>query len=309
MPATPNSINGTLDVEGASLAYFVEGSGVAVMVIGSASYYPRTFSDRFRMSFRVAYADLRHFACSDESVNADKIGLDTYMNDIERVREAIEFERFVLIGHSHHGNLALEYAKQHPERVSHLVLIGTPPCNVQQTIEGAERYWVQASEARKATLERNRASLASEKRDALKEEDAFIAHYVADGPKYWYDAAYGAGPLWEGVPVNMEALSAFKGFFVDYEFSWGPAHLNIPVLVVMGKHDYVVPHTLWDKASLNLHNVTYRLLAKSGHTPQLEASEVFDQIFLEWLEQESGATRKAGHSYTSARSAKPQRIR
>ncbi len=296
MAVALDSLNGTVRVEGGSLAYFVEGSGAAVMVIGSAVYYPRTFSAKFKTSFRVAYTDLRHFA-NDDSVNAEKIGLDTYINDIERVRETIGFERFVLIGHSHHGNLALEYAKKHPEKVSHLVLIGTPPCNVQQTIEEAGRYWDQASEARKAALEGNRASLAPEMRASLEPEDAFIAQYVADGPKYWYDAAYDAGPLWQGVPLNMEALSAFKGLFVNYEFSWEPAHFSSPVLVVMGKHDYAVPHTLWDKALLSLHNVTYRLLDKSGHTPQLEASAIFDQILLEWLEQESSASRTAGHSY------------
>ncbi len=291
MAVALNSLNGAVNVGGASLTYFVEGSGAAVMVIGSALYYPRTFSVKFKTSVRVAFADLRHFASSDESVNPGKIGLNTYMDDIERVREAIGFERFVLVGHSHHGNLALEYAKQHPERVSHLVLIGTPPCNVQQTIAEAERYWNQASEARKVTLERNRALLESDKHAYVRPEDAFVAQYVADGPKYWYDAAYDAGPLWQGVPLNMESLSAFKGFFVNYEFSWEPAHFNAPVLVVMGKHDYAVPHTLWHKVPLSLRNVTYRLLDKSGHTPQLEASEIFDQIFLEWLEQESGATR------------------
>lgn len=131
----------------------------------------------------------------------------------------------------------------------------------------------------------------------LTPEDVFIAQYVADGPKYWYDATYDAGPLWQGVPLNMEALSAFKGFFVNYEFSWESAHFNVPVLVVMGKHDYAVPHTLWDKSLLNRHNVTYRLLDKSGHTPQLEASETFDHIFLKWLKQESGATQRIGHSH------------
>lgn len=281
-----DSLNGNVHIDGASLAYLVEGSGPALMVIGSAVYYPRTFSPRFKASYRVGYADLRHFASSEESFNAEKIELDMYMDDIERVRRAIAFERFVLIGHSHHGNLALEYAKQYPERVSHLVLIGTPPCNVQKTMECAERYWQQAPEARKATLERNRASLASVKRAVQAPEDAFVAQYVADGPKYWYDAAYDAGPLWQGVPLNMEALAAFKGFFVNYEFSLDPAYLDAPVLVVMGKHDYAVPHTLWDKALMNLPNVTYRLLEKSGHTPQLESSAEFDQIFLEWLKQE-----------------------
>lgn len=38
MAETLNSITGTVSVEGASLTYLVEGSGAAVMVIGSAVY-------------------------------------------------------------------------------------------------------------------------------------------------------------------------------------------------------------------------------------------------------------------------------
>lgn len=97
------------------------------MVIGSTIYYPRTFSSRFKASSRVAYVDLRHFAASDDSFRADRMKLGAYLDDIECVREAVGFHRFVLIGHSHHGNVALKYAKQHPEKVPHLVLIGTPP--------------------------------------------------------------------------------------------------------------------------------------------------------------------------------------
>lgn len=277
---------GKIDNAGTTLAYQIEGSGAPVMVIGSSVYYPRTFSENFRRSYRLAYADLRHFAETSQSAGTPDITLGTYLDDIECIRRAVDFERFVLVGHSHHGNLALEYAKQHPERVSHLVLIGTPPCNVQKTIEGGERYWDTASNERKAKLDKNRASLTSEKGAFLEPEDAFVAQYVADGPRYWYDSDYDASSLWHGVPLNMEALSAFKGFFVSYEFSWEPVRFNAPVLVVMGKYDYAVPHTLWDKALLNPQNVTYRLLDKSGHTPQLEVPEEFDQVLSEWLEQE-----------------------
>lgn len=124
------SQSGSVDVEGATLHFALEGHGTPVLVIGSAIYYPRTFSQQLRRSCRLAFVDLRHFAETEESVSLDSIGLDTYADDIEKLRTAVEFERFVLIGHSHHGNLALEYAKRHPDKVSHLVLIGTPPCNV-----------------------------------------------------------------------------------------------------------------------------------------------------------------------------------
>jgi len=284
-----NSLFGNISVEGANLAYLVEGSGTPVMVIGSSAYYPKTFSSNFKGSYRLAYADMRHFSVTNESFSSDKITLRTYLNDIERVREAIEFDRFVLIGHSHHGNLALEYAKQFPERVSHLVLIGTPPCNVQQTIAEGERYWdQQASKSRKAALERNSTLLASSSHASIGTADAFVRQYAADGPKYWYNPIFDALPLWQGVPVSMEALGAFREFFVDYEFSWDPTRLEAPVLAVIGMHDYVVPHTLWNDTLRNLQGMTYCLLEKSGHTPQLEEPERFDQIFKDWLEQENG---------------------
>jgi len=129
--------------------------------------------------------------------------------------------------------------------------------------------------------------LNSKQRVALKPEGSFVAQYVADGPKYWYAAAYDASPLWEGVPLNIEAPGAFKDFFVEYEFSRDLLSFYAPVFVVMGRHDYAVPHILWDKVLPTMRNVTCRVLEKSGHTPQLEESKVFDQLFLEWLAPES----------------------
>ena len=288
MKKAMNSRNGTIKVQGASLAYVVEGHGTPVLVIGSATYYPRTFSDQFKASYRLAYGDLRHFAVCDDSLGPDGIGLDVYLDDIDRIRATVGFERFALIGHSHHGNLALEYAKRYPARVSHLVLIGTPPCNVQRTIDEAEWYWDrQASEARKAALRRNRAL---QKSDPKQPEEVFIAQYIADGPKYWYDFTYDASPLWQGVPVNLEAMDAFKHLFVEYDFLHGSERLELPVLCVMGKHDYAVPPTLWDDVLPKLQNVTFLLLDESGHTPQLEQPAVFDQRMWEWFKQEPDLT-------------------
>jgi proline iminopeptidase len=103
--------NGAVRVEGATLRYTVEGVGLPVLVIGSAIYYPRTFSHQLRETCRLTCVDLRHFAENEASFSPAGVTLDTYMADIEQVRVALGLERAVLIGHSHHGNLALEYAK------------------------------------------------------------------------------------------------------------------------------------------------------------------------------------------------------
>ena len=67
--------------------------------------------------------DERGCGLSDRGVR--EFSLAHYVNDLEAVIDAAGLERFALFGHSQGGAIALEYAARHPERVSHLVLLGT----------------------------------------------------------------------------------------------------------------------------------------------------------------------------------------
>ena len=275
---------GSVTVPGAALRYAVEGAGTPVLVVGSSIYYPRTFSRRLREVCRVAFADLRHFAEGHAAPVPGEVTFDGYADDIERVHRA------AIVGHSKHGNLALEYAKRYPERASHVVLIGSPPVGIERVVGARQEYWAaHASEDRRAALRRNQIALGPDRPAPLSPGEALAARYVADGPLYWYDPGYDASPLWAGVSVNTDVLDALHGLFAGYELAWDPARLRAPVLVAMGRHDYVVPHVLWDEVLPTLTNVTYHLFEKSGRTPQLEEQELFDRLLIGWLRAEAFA--------------------
>jgi pimeloyl-ACP methyl ester carboxylesterase/DNA-binding winged helix-turn-helix (wHTH) protein len=53
-----------------------------------------------------------------------EMSLDLWVQDLETVVEAAGVDRFALLGMSQGGAVAIAYAIRHPERVSHLVLIG-----------------------------------------------------------------------------------------------------------------------------------------------------------------------------------------
>jgi len=66
--------------------------------------------------------DVRGCGLSDWDVS--ELSLEAYVRDLEAVVDASGFERFALLGHSQGAAFSVEYAARHPERVSHLVLLG-----------------------------------------------------------------------------------------------------------------------------------------------------------------------------------------
>src|SRR4029453_445043 len=107
---------GIVEVEGAQLAYRIEGHGQPCLVVGSSIYYPRVFSQDLRSHLQLVFVDLRHFAASDPSFSPDRISIETYPDDIEHVSQTLELGDVVVMGHSIHGTIALEYARRYPER-------------------------------------------------------------------------------------------------------------------------------------------------------------------------------------------------
>jgi pimeloyl-ACP methyl ester carboxylesterase/DNA-binding CsgD family transcriptional regulator len=66
--------------------------------------------------------DQRGCGLSDREV--DRLSLDAWVEDLEAVVDATGLERFPLLGLSQGGAIAIAYAVRHPDRVSHLVLMG-----------------------------------------------------------------------------------------------------------------------------------------------------------------------------------------
>ncbi len=52
----------------------------------------------------------------------DQYGIDTYVSDLEAVREALGLQRFALVGTSMGGLITMHYAPRHPDRVERAVI-------------------------------------------------------------------------------------------------------------------------------------------------------------------------------------------
>jgi class 3 adenylate cyclase len=63
-------------------------------------------------------------ACGLSDTDGVDISFESWVRDLEAVVDAAGFQNFALLGHSQGAAISIEYAVRHPERVSHLILLG-----------------------------------------------------------------------------------------------------------------------------------------------------------------------------------------
>jgi proline iminopeptidase len=281
--------NGTVKVDDCELPYVREGHGPSMMIIGSAIYYQKTFSHRLRQHFDLIFADARHvvpsYAPASEALQ--QLTLDTFADDVEAVRQHVGVDRMAVLGHSVHAQIALAYARKYTHRTSHLILVGGVPYAFAEFAEEAARFWQEhASPERKALLETNVKDLDA-RLAAAPATQSFAVTYRAHGPLYWANPAYDAAPVLEG----LENGPAFDQLFAlvpsRAEVRRSLEHVRVPSLLVLGRLDFAIPHTVWEELLTGLHHFKYVLLQEASHNPHAESPERFDTELIAWRDANS----------------------
>jgi serine/threonine protein kinase/pimeloyl-ACP methyl ester carboxylesterase len=118
--------------DGVGIAYATIGSGPPLVkaanwlshleVDGKSPVWRHWIRELSRHNTLVRYDER---GCGLSDWNVDEFSLEAWVRDLEAVVDALELERFPLLGISQGGPIAIAYATRHPERVSHLILHGS----------------------------------------------------------------------------------------------------------------------------------------------------------------------------------------
>jgi proline iminopeptidase len=243
------------------------------------------FSSGLRDHLRLVFVDLRHFGVSDPSFDPSRMSRQTYADDIESIRQALQLGEVILIGQSIHGTIALDYAKRHPAHVRGVVVIGAYAYLSDHEPDAAEQLWdTDASPERKQARAHRTAELAPDLLAGLSAEEAIARDYVANAARDWYDASYDPSWLWVGVKPNVTLFEPLFGeLFANFDLDDPPAPVIAPVLIAQGRYDYNAAYTLWEEHRHKLPHHTYTLFQRSGHYPPLEEPQLFDDALLAWI--------------------------
>lgn len=277
--------SGFIERDGFKLSYTIEGTGKPALVIGSALYYPRTFSQNLRNHLQLIFMDHRGFAPSTVT-DTKHFELDILLDDIEAMRQHLKLENFIIVGHSGHGYMALEYAKKYPQHIAQVVLIAMGPDQSDASHQAAAQYFEDTvNPEQKAFLERDMQQLRA---DIESDPSRRFVHFcVRLGARSWYDYAYNARALWDGVIVNNAMFDYVWGtVFANLDITKGLKDFNKPVFLALGHFDFLVaPFFSWNPIRSQFKDLTIKVFCKSGHTPQLEEPELFDAALLRWLSE------------------------
>lgn len=266
LPVEPNA-SGMLEVGDGHTLYWEESGnphGVPVVFVhggpgaGCAPAYRRFFDPRH---WRVVLFDQR--GCGRSQPTASLVGNTTsaLVADMERLRERLGIERWVLFGGSWGSTLALAYGQAHPERTLAFVLRGIFLCRPQEIdwfMTGMGTFFPEARRRFAAHVaEDDGPELAAWYR-RLTDPDPAI-HLPAARAWCAYEEACARlvprGEAGDGNGAASLAMARLECHYMVNEGFLAPGQLldgldrirHLPAIIVQGRYDMVCPPvSAWD---------------------------------------------------------------
>ena len=108
-----------------------EGEGVPMVILhggpGSTHHDFHPHFSRAKNFAKVIYYDQRGCGFSDYEPGEGGYSVEQAVNDLEKLRQALGIEKWIVLGHSYGGYLAQRYAIEYPESVMGLILVTAVP--------------------------------------------------------------------------------------------------------------------------------------------------------------------------------------
>jgi proline iminopeptidase len=240
--------------------------------------------------YRVIRFDQRN--CGRSTPHASDPAADMSLNttqhlidDMERLREHLGIQRWLLNGASWGPTLILAYAQQHPERVSEVILQAvtmTRPSEMYWLYRGAGRFYPEAWDRfRDARLMENPDRTVREKAaaDWLAWEDAVISGEPSVLPGMYSDRDRDEQIAFVRICAHFFSNCAW----LEEDQLLRNAHklAGIPAVLIHGRHDTGSPvQTAWELAKA-WPDARLRIFEDSGHT----GSEAMNEAVREAIEE------------------------
>ncbi len=203
--------------------------------------------------------------CGLSSADDVSLGLDASVQEIEAVTEALGAPSFALLGVSGGAGAAVAYAAKHPERVSHLVLVGGSRCGLLHRDPTPEDLAFHEAQLRLIELGWGRPDPGVQHMFTsrfMPGADALQSALFTEHQRRSCDGVRAAAIVRARATQDVRALL--------------PA-LRVPTLVLHCEGDLVVPLALGQELAAGISGARFEVLRSRNHIP-LAPEPAFERL-------------------------------
>jgi 3-oxoadipate enol-lactonase len=223
---------------------------VLVHGLGGSTAIWQKVADGLAERHRVIAYDLRGLGRSRAAEQAGSLG--TLTNDLRLLLDRLDLGRVALLGHSLGGAVALAFAAEHRDRVSAVVGVAAPS----------------------ASPEEQRAHLAERAVTALRDgmEPIATLHVERGLPGAFRDAHPGDVAVYRSIIAASDpaGYAALCGVIADLDLTGRLGALRVPMLLVQGELDAIVPAAAARATAAAIDGCRYVELEGCGHVVPFE---------------------------------------
>jgi proline iminopeptidase len=283
IPVLARDENGTtFEGKSATIYYEVLGSGSAtpLIVVNGGPGFDHTYEhvssawDVLAKKRRVIFYDQRGTGRSP-SAKAQTYTLADQINDLEDLRAHLGADRIELLGHSWGGYLVMAYAAQHPEHISHLIIVDSAAPKFKDTIFLFDNVFPEGTERQHSV------SFAEEMGDKgasdtdLREYFSMLFYSPQNRDKFLATIS----PSVYRKDINEAVEKDIERFDLNPEIR----KFRFPTLVITGRYDMNVAPVVAYKIHQAIPGSHFAVFERSGHLPFFEEPDAFVRVMEEFL--------------------------
>ncbi len=257
-------------VHGARIHYVERGDGPTIVLVHGLADDARTWNatiEALAGKYRVIAPDLIGHGRSDKPLFNYRAG--TFADFLSKFLDDLRIERATLVGNSLGGWASILVALNEPQRVERLVLVDSagyadqhlPAVLNPTTLEESRELLSLVFAGKKFT---NDPALA----------ELILAARVANG---------------DGTTIARFLESAQRNEDANDGKLSG---LTMPTLVIWGEQDKLLPLSLGERFAKEIPGAKLAIIPNSGHVPQVESPQKFNEVLLGFLEQTATLTKQ-----------------
>lgn len=220
-----------------------------------------------------------------EPAEGDAYRLTDYASDVEALRQHLGLEKPILMGWSHGGMVAQQFAFTHPASLSRLILFDTSAhfgeflSDIEGAVQGfKDQPW----------FEKSFAALKAEW-DGEYASDEEMGRLWAEEMKFYFKQFDSRAEAYHQRTKDLRVSIAPLKVFNDQEAATLDLRprlkdIHVPTLVIVGRHDFITNVAMAEEMVRYIPGARLEVFEDSGHFAFIEEPEKFRRTIREFVE-------------------------